>query len=130
MHTVFMMNESRGNLFIPPDSFVENVYRMVNPDRIESVSKDTIREVVNQKVKKGSIKFFGGMLYTKRAYEAEEDTAEALVPFIQDNGGKDVTDLIKGFEKKLNVELSPKQKEAVVHAVSYTHLTLPTICSV
>lgn len=119
MHTVFMMNESRGNLFIPPDSFVENVYRMVNPDRIESVSKDTIREVVNQKVKKGSIKFFGGMLYTKRAYEAEEDTAEALVPFIQDNGGKDVTDLIKGFEKKLNVELSPKQKEAVVHAFKH-----------
>lgn len=119
MHTVFMMNEARGHLFISPEDFVQGVYGMVNQDRTEDVSKDVIRAMINRKVKTGSIRYFGGKLYTKKAYEAETEAAEALIPFIENEGGPDVTEQIEKFEAKSKMQYSKTQKEAVRFA--FTH---------
>ena len=72
------------------------------------------------------------IIVDKLGVDEAEVTSEAS--FTNDLGADslDTVELIMEFEKEFDIQIPDDQAEAIatVGAVSYTHLTLPTICSV
>jgi len=123
----YIMQEfsSAGDLFVNKEDLIERLGTFLNTDvKIETfVHIDVIKLFIEEQIqKKNLIEYGEGFLYTRKAFEAEDDAAKGLVELINDSSNPDFSDkeiekAIKKAEKEGKITLDDTQKSAVITAL-------------
>lgn len=110
-----------GNLYLEKEAFIRNSYAYLNEGFPgEAVNRKQICVVANQMAADEELIVDGAAVYTKTAYEQEEETAEALARLlIREPDETDIRPLIQEAEEELGIRLSECQREAVIMAFRY-----------
>ncbi|MFQ8695474.1 MAG: ATP-dependent RecD-like DNA helicase [Alitiscatomonas sp.] len=112
---VMALNMKAGNLFLEKEAFIRRAYRTLNQEfHREAVSRQQICAAANGMVLRKELIVDGSAVYTKTAYEQEEETAYAIAELLlQEPDDNDIRLLLKEAQKELGIRLSKRQEEAV-----------------